>query len=118
MSTDPSKTRSHCENDKCRPNGNRWRDSLTETGQTLPGYDQLLPALCAQLLCHWTPEIEQAFQNLRSSLVETVVLAHPDFACPFMLITDAFLDGICAVLSQIKEEEAKASITFASKSIF
>ena len=65
-----------------------------------------------------TPEIEQAYQNRRLSLVETVVLAHPDFAWPFMLITDASLDGICAVLSQIKEEEAKASITFASKSIF
>jgi hypothetical protein len=64
----------------------------------------------------WTPEIEQAFQNLRLSLVENVVLAHPDFDRPFMLSTDASLDGIGAVLSQINEGESRP-IAFASKSL-
>ncbi|KAJ8356526.1 hypothetical protein SKAU_G00193200 [Synaphobranchus kaupii] len=50
----------------------------------------------------WTADQEQAFQKLKMSLVDTVVLAHPDFTRPFMLSTDASLDGISAVLSQIR----------------
>lgn len=66
----------------------------------------------------WTPDMEQAFQKLRSSLADTVVLAHPDFTRPFMLSVDASLDGIGAVLSQIREGETRARpIAFASKSL-
>ena len=66
----------------------------------------------------WTPVMEQAFQKLKVSLVETVILAHPDFNRPFMLSTDASLDGIGAVLSQIQEGEDRARpIAFASKSL-
>ncbi|KAF7643149.1 hypothetical protein LDENG_00244450 [Lucifuga dentata] len=38
----------------------------------------------------WMSERERAFDELKASLVNTVVLAHPDF----MLSTDASLDGI------------------------
>lgn len=66
----------------------------------------------------WTVEQEQAFEHLKSSLIHSVVLAHPDFTRPFMLSTDASLDGIGAVLSQIQEGETRARpIAFASKSL-
>lgn len=66
----------------------------------------------------WTTDQEQAFQKLKMSLVDTVVLAHPDFTRPFMLSTDASLDGIGAVLSQIQDGEVRARpIAFASKSL-
>lgn len=66
----------------------------------------------------WTSEQEQAFVKLKVSLVNTVVLAHPDFSRPFMLSTDASLDGIGAVLSQVQEGETRARpIAFASKSL-
>lgn len=66
----------------------------------------------------WMPEQEQAFDDLKASLVHSVVLAHPDFTRPFMLSTDASLDGIGAVLSQVQEGEARARpIAFASKSL-
>ena len=66
----------------------------------------------------WTHDMEQAFRKLKSLLAEAVVLAHPDFTRPFMLSVDASLDGIGAVLSQIKEGETKARpIAFASKSL-
>lgn len=66
----------------------------------------------------WTPEMEHAFQRLKAAVIEATVLAHPDFSRPFMLSTDASLDGIGAVLSQIQEGETKARpIAFASKSL-
>lgn len=66
----------------------------------------------------WRPEQEKAFEDLKASLVNSVVLAHPDFDRPFMLSVDASLDGIGAVLSQIQEGEARARpIAFASKSL-
>lgn len=66
----------------------------------------------------WTDEMEKAFQQLKLSLAESVVLAHPDFSRPLMLSVDASLDGIGAVLSQMKEGETRARpIAFASKSL-
>ncbi|KAG1939019.1 interleukin-1 receptor accessory protein-like 1-A [Pimephales promelas] len=71
--------------------------------------------LCAS---DWTQEQEEAFENLKASLVHSVVLAHPDFTRPFILSTDASLDGIGAVLSQVQAGETRARpIAFASKSL-
>lgn len=66
----------------------------------------------------WTQVQDQAVERLKTSLVESVVLAHPDFNLPFILATDASLDGIGAVLSQVPEGETKARpVAFASKSL-
>uniref|UniRef100_A0A3B1JAQ3 Gypsy retrotransposon integrase-like protein 1 n=1 Tax=Astyanax mexicanus TaxID=7994 RepID=A0A3B1JAQ3_ASTMX len=66
----------------------------------------------------WTPEHQQAFDRLKESLVNTAVLAHPDFTRPFLLSTDASQDGISAVLSQIQDGGTRARpIAFASKSL-
>ncbi|KAM7370275.1 hypothetical protein PAMP_011541 [Pampus punctatissimus] len=71
--------------------------------------------LCAS---DWTADQEQSFEHLKSSLIHSAVLAHPDFTRPFMLSTDASLDGIGAVLSQVQEGETRARpIAFASKSL-
>lgn len=66
----------------------------------------------------WTKTQEQAFEQLKSSETQSVVLAHPDFTCPFVLSTDASFDGIGAVLSQVQQGETQARpIAFASKSL-
>ncbi|XP_072574387.1 retrovirus-related Pol polyprotein from transposon 412 isoform X2 [Paramormyrops kingsleyae] len=71
--------------------------------------------LCA---ADWTPQQEQAFDHLKASLVNSMILAHPDFTRPFMLSTDASLEGIGAVLSQIQDGDTRARpIAFASKSL-
>ncbi|KAL0148047.1 hypothetical protein M9458_056662, partial [Cirrhinus mrigala] len=66
----------------------------------------------------WTPDCDVAFEELKRALVDSVVLAHPDFERPFLLCTDASLDGLGAVLSQIPTGEDKARpIAFASKAL-
>ncbi|KAG1937129.1 retrotransposable element [Pimephales promelas] len=66
----------------------------------------------------WTPACDVAFEELKRALVESVVLAHPNFERPFILCTDASLDGLGAVLSQVPSGEDKARpIAFASKSL-
>lgn len=47
----------------------------------------------------YTRECVLSFEQLKSTLLTSVVLAHPDFTQPFILSTDASLDGIGAVLS-------------------
>jgi len=66
----------------------------------------------------WSPTCDRAFEDLKSALLHCVVLAHPDFDQPFILSTDASLDGIGAVLSQVPVGEDKARpVAFASKSL-
>lgn len=66
----------------------------------------------------WKSEQRDSFNMLKSALLETVVLAHPDFNRPFILSTDASLDGLGAVLSQIPEGETRARpVAFASKAL-
>ncbi|KAL1248014.1 hypothetical protein QQF64_023390 [Cirrhinus molitorella] len=66
----------------------------------------------------WKKEQQDSFKQLKSALLESVVLAHPDFNRPFILSTDASLDGLGAVLSQIPEGETKARpVAFASKAL-
>jgi len=66
----------------------------------------------------WKDEQSVAFQKLKTALLESVVLAHPDFSRPFVLCTDASMDGLGAVLSQVPEGEFKARpIAFASKAL-
>lgn len=66
----------------------------------------------------WKQEHKDSFEQLKTALLNSVVLAHPDFSRPFILSTDASTDGLGAVLSQVQEGETKARpISFASKAL-
>ncbi|KAK7933215.1 hypothetical protein WMY93_004111 [Mugilogobius chulae] len=66
----------------------------------------------------WKHEHKESFERLKTALLESVVLAHPDFSRPFILCTDASTDGLGAVLSQVQDGETKARpVAFASKAL-
>ena len=49
----------------------------------------------------WTPAHQVAFEQLRDSLTEDILLAYPNFNEPFIVATDASNVGIGGVLSQM-----------------
>ena len=50
----------------------------------------------------WTAECEMAFQHLKEALTNPPLLAYPDFDKEFILSTDASLEAVGAILSQIQ----------------
>ena len=60
----------------------------------------------------WGTEEEDSFQCLRQFILESPVLAYPDYSKEFLLDTDASLDGAGAVLSQIQDGEERVIAYF------
>ena len=48
----------------------------------------------------WAPECQEAFEKLKSSLVEAPILGYPDPTLPYVLDTDASDVGVGAVLER------------------
>ncbi len=66
----------------------------------------------------WTSDCEMSLEKLKKAISTTIILAHPDFNKPFLLFTDASMDGLGAVLSQVVDGELKPRpVAFASKSL-
>ena len=63
----------------------------------------------------WTEDCEDAFQQLRTRLVTSPILAFPDHRRPFILDTDASDVGIGAVLSQVQDDGVERVIAYASR---
>lgn len=51
----------------------------------------------------WSVEAQTAFDNLKKTLTEALVLAYADFSESFLLYTDASHHGLGAVLSQVQK---------------
>ena len=64
----------------------------------------------------WTVECEDAFQSLKHALTNPPVAAHPVFSNPFLLYTDASLEGIGSVLAQ-KKDNKEHVIAYASHTL-
>ena len=62
-----------------------------------------------------TAECEVAFLSLKSHLVTPPVLAYPCFGKDFMLETDAFVQALGAVLSQVQEDEKLHPVVYAAE---
>lgn len=87
------------------------RRGKVRTNSNTGSYRKLRPS-------DWTDECDAALCNLKESLLDCVVLSHPDFSQPLILSIDASLDGLEAVLSQIPAGEEKAHpIAFTSKTL-
>ncbi|KAJ0068233.1 hypothetical protein NL108_017965 [Boleophthalmus pectinirostris] len=64
----------------------------------------------------WTIECEDAFQSLKHALTNPPVVAHPIFSQPFLLYTDASLEGIGSVLAQ-RQDSKEHVIAYASHTL-
>ena len=65
----------------------------------------------------WTAECEAAFLTLKTRLVTPPVLAYPCFSKDFTLETDASIQGLGAVLSQIQEDGKVHPVAYASRAL-
>ena len=62
----------------------------------------------------WGEEEQQAFENLKTKLMNPPILSYPRFDCQFILFTDASDEALGAVLSQVQDGEEKV-IAYGSK---
>lgn len=63
----------------------------------------------------WEDKHQQAYQTLKDKLTSADVLAHPNYTKPFILYTDACIDGFGAILSQIGEDGKEHPICYISR---
>jgi transposase InsO family protein len=64
----------------------------------------------------WDDRRQSAFEELKSRLCTTPVLAYPDFQLPFILTTDGSKTAVAAILSQV-QEGVERPISFASRQL-
>ena len=65
---------------------------------------------------HWGPDCQDAFDRLKTLPTTSPITAFPDFSLPFRLYTDASTAGLVAILAQVRE--GKEHIIFcASRSL-
>ena len=65
----------------------------------------------------WTQECQEVFETLKKKLTSAPVLGYPRFDAPFVLETDASIDGLGAVLSQTQEDGKLPPIAYASRAL-
>lgn len=64
----------------------------------------------------WSPACQQAFEQLKETLLSAPILAYADFTQPFRLYTDASFEGLGAVLAQVQGGQERV-IAYASRSL-
>ena len=69
------------------------------------------------MIFEWTSQCQAAFDRLRKLLTESPLLSYPDFTQPFLLETDASIDGLGAVLAQRKADNLVHPIAYASRTL-
>jgi hypothetical protein len=57
----------------------------------------------------WTPQCEEAFQNLKQALITAPILAMPDFNTDFILTTNASNFAVSYILSQ-KDDQGRERV--------
>jgi len=66
----------------------------------------------------WTEVQQSSFDKLKNSIIQTPILAFPDYNEQFIIKTDASKDGLGGVLLQINEEDGlEHPVHFVSRTI-
>ena len=94
------------------PNFSKVAKPLNKLLQDLEG----TPSQKKKFKVQWGPEQQEAFETLQRLCTESPILAYVDFKAPFILHTDASVDGLGAVLYQVQEGKQRV-IAYASQSL-
>ena len=62
----------------------------------------------------WTPQCHEAFESLKMKLMSAPVLSYPKFDSPFVVETDASIEGLGAVMSQEQADGKLHPVAYAS----
>ena len=65
----------------------------------------------------WTPDRNEAFEDIRQCLLSDPILSYPDFDKEFIVRTDASSQGIGAVLLQVEEDKLEHPICCVSRTL-
>ena len=65
----------------------------------------------------WSPQCQEAFEHLKCLLTTATLLVFPNFSVPFLLETDASIQGLGAVLAQRQEGGEIKPVAYASRSL-
>ena len=90
---------------------------LPSNGQCRKSAAPLHQLLAKGIAFDWTPECQQAFEDLKEKLVSPPIFAFPDFDKSFVLETDASIQGLGAVLSQKQADGKLHPVAYASRSL-
>jgi transposase InsO family protein len=78
--------------------------------------DPLYEILAKSAKFNWTPKCQQAFESLKTSLINPPIMAYPNYDQTFKVYTDASNIGMGAVLMQLQGSKERV-IAYASKSL-
>ena len=65
----------------------------------------------------WTTSCQTAFDQLKCFLIQSPILAYPDFSKEFTVESDASIKGLGAVLSQTQEDGKLHPVSYASRAL-
>ena len=65
----------------------------------------------------WAPDCEKAFVELKSKMIEHPILVFPNFEKEFIVQTDASLNAVGAVLSQLVDKGNEHPIAYCSRTL-
>ena len=72
---------------------------------------------CKEVTYQWTVSCQKAFDELKGKIASAPVLAYPAFNKHFVLETDASIQGLGAILSQLQSDDKLHPIAFASRAL-
>ncbi len=112
-SPDPEKTRviNEYQAPKSKKEVRRWLGMVGFYRKFIPRFPvhaaPLYKLLQGNIEFKWTEECEKGFHMLKSALVQAPILGYPDFNRPFIVYTDASLDGLSAMLTQVQDQDGE-----------
>ena len=65
-------------------------------------------------IIHWSPDCQLAFESLKHKLTHAPVLSQPNFNKPFRMDTDASVQGLGTVLSQLQDSGEIHPVAYSS----